>query len=341
MEGTKVFWENDHKTLRVNLVGRIDALTAKGLEKQVLGALEGLSNASCIVDAGKLGYIASAGIRILIELANRCTTVKIIDVTRDIYDIFSMTGITNLMTVERHIRSIQPPPPGMLLRKDPDGDVYRGTDELAIKLFPAETSLEDVMHQWELSRLAVSQGIPTPIAFEVVSCRDAYGMIFENIHGKTLAQLYREQPDGITDEIRKLAALIRELHHCHIAEGALPDMDKRIRRELEQSTVLSENERLGLLRLMESLQRKDAFVYGNLRLQNVLLQEGQLVLLDMTRCGRGSPVLDLQITASALCADGHGEIWKQFFAVYTENVDPLTRDKMRKILNPGLKPWWQ
>ena len=341
MDGNQIFWEDDHKTLRVILTGRIDTVKAKELEAQVENALEGLSNASCLVDAGKLGYIASAGIRVLMELAKRCKEVKIFDVTRDIYDIFSMTGVTNLVTVERRIRSIQPPSPGTLLRKDRDGDVYRGTDELTVKLFPPEVTQEEALRKWELSRLAVSQGIPTPIAFEVVSCKDAYGMIYENIHGQTLAELYEEQPDTVMGEIRRLAALIRELHHCHIAEGVLCDMDERIRQELKHNDSLSEKEKQGLLTLMESLRRKDAFLYGNLRLQNVLLQDNKLVLLDMTRCGRGSPILDLQIAASCMCTDGHAGVWNAFFSAYTEKVDPLAREKMQKILNPGLKIWWK
>ncbi|MCR5788789.1 MAG: phosphotransferase [Lachnospiraceae bacterium] len=341
MEGTDIRWDNEKNTLYVTFAGRIDSLTTQGLDRKISFALEGHVNPSCVVDAEKLGYISSAGIRILIGLAGQCRDMKIVGVSMDVYDIFSMTGLTNLVSVERRIRKIRQPVPGMLLSREKEADIYRDTEDLVIKIFHPEISLEEVQRRWKLSNVATSHGIPSPIAFEVVSCNGSYGIIYEKMHGRTLDELWRERPDDMEDEIRLFSELMTRMHHCQIREQELPDIAERTLREIERTKILAEDEKRFMKHLIGSLGRKDIFVCGNLRLNNVLLQDGRLMILDLTRAGRGNPVLDLQFTASAMCEDGHAAFWKRLFARYAGKLAPERRYILESALDPGIRPWWK
>ena len=242
-------------------------MATKGLEKRFTAALEGRHNASCIVDAEKLGYISSAGIRILIGLRKLCRNVKIIGVSLDIYDIFSMTGVTNLMTVERRIRKIRMPMPGMLISKGVDADVYHETEELALTLFAPGIPIEEAQRRCELSKIAISHGIPTPIAFEVVSCEDRYGIIYEHIHGQTLEALWKERGDKLNEEAQMLADLMRMVHRCAIGKEELPDAGERILTEIKENTTLTKEQRSALLHLTKSLRPADIFEVSQLIVQ--------------------------------------------------------------------------
>ena len=341
MEETKIYWDENQTTLHVDLAGHIDSLTSKTLQKQLKQAVEGREKKALVMDAENLGYISSAGIRIIVDLRQQFEDMKIVRVSREIYDIFSMTGVTNMLPVERSIHEIKKPAETELLAREEDGAIYHYSAEQDVKLFDPEISPDEVMHRWKLSRIAVSQGIPTPIAFDVVACEDRYGIVYQHTDGVTLADVFEERPDDMEEELTMLAKLLDKLHHSTLEEGVLPDAAERMLSELKEENALSEEDRMALIRLVQSLKRQDTFVVGSLRLGNVLLQNGRLLLLDLTRCGRGNPVIDLQLTASAMNADGHGKVWDQLLSRYMEKKNPEMKTRLEAVLRPGIRPWWQ
>ncbi|MBQ7678661.1 MAG: phosphotransferase [Butyrivibrio sp.] len=99
-------------------------------------------------------------------------------------------------------------------------------------------------------------------------------------------------------------------------------------------------EKKTLTRLAGTLHPADYFIFGNLRLDNILVRDGKLYIKDLTRCGRGNPVLDLQMAASAMNADGHGAFWTRLFARYTEGFTQEFRTRLEHELQPQIGPWW-
>ncbi len=95
-----------------------------------------------------------------------------------------------------------------------------------------------------------------------------------------------------------------------------------------------------LMQLIGRLPAADDFVLGNLRLSNVLVHEGRLMFMDLTRCGWGNPILDLQAAISAMFADGHGAFWKKFFARYTMKMEEDKKKLLERLLDPAIRPWW-
>ena len=104
--------------MNVALFGRIDSVSAPEVARKLETALEGYSNMAVVVDVEKLGYISSAGLRVLLDLKKVCDDMKVINVSLDIYDILTMTGFTKFMDVERRIRKIRQPAPGELISAD-------------------------------------------------------------------------------------------------------------------------------------------------------------------------------------------------------------------------------
>ena len=82
--------------------GRIDAVTAPELDKQLTPQLEGISD--LIFDLKAVTYISSAGLRILLaaELAmeKRAGSIKIIHPSPYVLEILEMTGFSDMVAVE-------------------------------------------------------------------------------------------------------------------------------------------------------------------------------------------------------------------------------------------------
>ncbi len=340
MEGTEIRWEETENALHVLLAERIDAASRQELEDKFSKALDGRENVSILINAEKLSYISSAGIRVLVGLRKVSRDIRIFHVSQEIYDILNATGITDMLPVERRIREINVPSADLLIREESDGEIYRWEEDLAVKIYRAGVSFEEVQRKSLLLGKAASYGVPTTSVYEIVSCGEKTGMIYEYPYGKTLEELWLMRPDRMQEEIEMLSELMYTLHHRVIGEGDLPDVSERMLSELEENSTLSEDQKKKLTELAKNHSGGDVFVYGNLRLGNIVLDEDRLVLLDMSRCGRGDAILDLQAALSAMNEDGHASFWRNFFVRYAELMDQKERSIAEETLDSSLKTWW-
>ena len=88
-------------SLTVELIGRLDTTTAPRLEGELNDALPGVSN--LVLDLGKLEYISSAGLRVLLsaqKIMNKQGEMKLIHVNDTVLEIFDVTGFSDILTIE-------------------------------------------------------------------------------------------------------------------------------------------------------------------------------------------------------------------------------------------------
>ncbi len=87
--------------LCISLEGRLDTTTAPELEKILSGSLEGVTDLT--FDMGKLDYLSSAGLRILLgaqKQMNKQGSMKVTNVNETIMEIFEVTGFADILTIE-------------------------------------------------------------------------------------------------------------------------------------------------------------------------------------------------------------------------------------------------
>ena len=88
----------DGANLNVALVGRLDAVTAIELDKNLSAEISATDNLT--IDLKDLVYIASAGLRILLKLKKRMDiqgAMKVINLSREVREVFDMTGFSDLL----------------------------------------------------------------------------------------------------------------------------------------------------------------------------------------------------------------------------------------------------
>ena len=87
--------------LTVELVGRLDAVTAPQLEKELNASLDGVK--SLKFDFAQLEYIASAGLRVLLvaqKRMNKQGSMVIKNVSEEVKEVLDMTGFINFLQIE-------------------------------------------------------------------------------------------------------------------------------------------------------------------------------------------------------------------------------------------------
>ena len=83
------------------LEGELDTLSSQNLEDQMDSLLSDTEN--IVVDLAGVGYITSAGLRILLQMQKdmmKKGTMKIIHVSEDLMEIFEVTGFNEILTIE-------------------------------------------------------------------------------------------------------------------------------------------------------------------------------------------------------------------------------------------------
>ena len=91
----------DGKTLNVALEGRLDTVTAPELEASLREDLEKADN--LVLDFGKLDYISSAGLRVLLSAHKSMAGkggMKVTNVNEIVNEVFEVTGFSDILTIE-------------------------------------------------------------------------------------------------------------------------------------------------------------------------------------------------------------------------------------------------
>ena len=91
---------SEGSALTVSLVGRLDAVTALELDKDLSAALGGVDDLT--LDLADLEYISSAGLRTLLKIQkkmDRQGSMKICNVRENVREVLDMTGFSNFLTI--------------------------------------------------------------------------------------------------------------------------------------------------------------------------------------------------------------------------------------------------
>lgn len=93
--------KKDNGTTVLEIEGRLDTATAPELEKTING--EGDELKSLVLDFEGVKYISSAGLRVLLgaqKKMNSQGSMELINVNKDIMDIFEMTGFADFLVIK-------------------------------------------------------------------------------------------------------------------------------------------------------------------------------------------------------------------------------------------------
>ena len=91
----------DGTALTLALEGRLDTTTAPQLEKEINDSADGMT--ALTLDLGKLDYVSSAGLRVLLAAQKRMNkqgSMVVKNVCEDIMEVLEITGFADILTIE-------------------------------------------------------------------------------------------------------------------------------------------------------------------------------------------------------------------------------------------------
>ena len=212
----------ENGVLTVYPEGNIDSNNAEEFGRELEAIRNENPSGSLVLDLDELRYISSAGLRQILRLRKKEKSLKLINVSSEIYEIFDMTGFSEMMEIEKAYRRFSVE--GCeVIGEGSNGIVYRINPDTIIKVYKNPDALEDIKKERELARTALVLGINTAIPYDVVKVGDKYGSVFELLSAKSLTKLIVSDPDNIEKYVHIFIDLLKEIHSTPVKEGLLPD----------------------------------------------------------------------------------------------------------------------
>ena len=288
-----VSYRVDKDILYVAVEGRIDASNAAEAEEKIFRIKNDNPGKHTVVDADKLAYISSAGLRVILRLRKEEPKLAIINVASDVYEVFDMTGFTDMVTVEKAYQRMSVE--GCeFIAKGANGAVYRYDNETILKTYFAKDALPEIKQERENARKAFVLGINTAIPYGIVRVDDGYGTVTELLNATSVTKLIRNNPDDMSEAVTYYVDMLKSIHAIKVDDGEVPDMKETALAWADfVAPHLSEEHGKKLRALIEAVPKQNTLMHGDYHTNNIMVQNGEPVLIDMDTLCMGHPVFEL------------------------------------------------
>lgn len=288
-----VTYRIDKDILYIAVEGRIDASNAAEAEEKIFNIKNDNTGKHIVVDADKLEYISSAGLRVILRLRKEEPKLAIINVAPDVYEVFDMTGFTDMVTVEKAYQRMSVE--GCeFIAKGANGAVYRYDAETILKTYFAKDALPEIKQERENARKAFVLGINTAIPYGIVRVDDGYGTVTELLNATSVTKLIRQNPDDMTQASKYYIDMLKSIHALEVADGEVPDMKETALAWADfVAPHLPEEQGKKLRALVEAVPKQNTLMHGDYHTNNIMVQNGEPLLIDMDTLCMGHPVFEL------------------------------------------------
>jgi uncharacterized protein (TIGR02172 family) len=277
----------------VLLDGRLDASSAPSLEARL--ATDGIRE--LVLDFAACPFVSSCGIRTVLMAHRRMASAGGHLVARSlppaVREIFDMTGLSSIIAISKPTREISLD--GLeLLSQGVCGECFRLDAETVVKLYREGVAPDVAEQEKRYAKAAFVMGIPTAISYDVVSCGTRSGIVFELLDAELFSAVIRRDIGNIDLHARRLSDLARILHASRGDRAVLTDLKDRFRGYIRQiGDVLTPEETEFMLDRLEAVPDAETCVHFDLHSSNIMVQNGELVIIDMGDFSIGSNMFDL------------------------------------------------
>lgn len=329
----------DNSVLVIPLAGKIDSTNAADVGRDIARQRAEREHQAVIFDAKKLTFISSAGLRVIMQVikeekVQKHAQVSMIEVAKEVYDVLEMTGFTEFMTVQKAYREIRLEG-SELIAEGFFGKVYRMDEETIVKVYgEGEASIPLIKREQSRAKKAFVKGIPTAIAYDIVRVGNQYGSVFELLQARSFNDWAREYEadKAQLDELMHLYVdCLKQVHATEMEGGELPMARDNMLASLSALQVCLPVEILDRLReLLAALPDDDHVIHGDFQMKNVLLCDGEPMLIDMETLCTGQPIFDLQglyVTYKSFTEDDPNNAM-EFLGIHKETTDYIWQQIM-------------
>lgn len=289
-------------TLTLTLTGRLDGATASVFTEALERALPEAAVQRLVLDLDACTYISSAGLREVLRaqklLSVRQGQVALTNVSREVQHILELTGLSRLLPIRPKVREISLD--GLeFMSAGVCGECYRLDNETIVKLYHEGVAPEIASQEKAFATAAFVLGVPTAISYDVVSCGARTGIVYEMLEAQLFSAVIRDEPEHVDRHAATLARVAQTIHATPADPAVFPDLKARFRGYIDQMDFFLPPEDLALLHeRLSSMPEAETCVHFDIHSSNIMIRDGEPVIIDMGDFSRGSYLFDLGLLAT-------------------------------------------
>lgn len=319
-------------TLTIELGDRIDTNNAADTEKEIFALTNEQKPDSVVLDAKNLTYISSVGLRVVLKLKKTISNTRMENVSLEVYDILSMTGFTDIMDVKKAMREISIEGCEMIGRGG-HGSVYRIDGDTIVKVYNEGEPFDEIEREIAYAKKAFVYGIPTAISYDIVTCGKCFGVVFELINADTLTNRLNAEPEDFDNYAKKYCEVVQKLHTTEADTTIFSNVKDLYNKWVDDMSIYYNEKEIALLHdIINSIPDRNTFIHGDIHPKNMMVQDGELLLIDMADLTYGHPIFDYAGIALTHVMSGRNdpEMTKRVIGVDYNTALALWENLLRK-----------
>ena len=123
---------------------------------------------------------------------------------------------------------------------------------------------------------------------------DGYGTVTELLNATSVTKLIRNNPEDMSLAVKYYVDMLKSIHAVEVEDGEVPDM-KEIALDWANFVCahIPEDQGKKLRALIEAVPKQNTLMHGDYHTNNIMVQNGEPLLIDMDTLCMGHPVFEL------------------------------------------------
>ena len=159
----------------------------------------------------------------------------------------------------------------------------------------AETTIESLEKEIEISKKALEIGVKTPKVLDIVELTDGkLGIIYEYIENKkSIARACSEDLDNIDYYMKRFANISKDLHSKKCDKNKFESIELRVREQIQNRDILNSSQKNKALKLLDSINETYTCIHGDFQTGNFIITIDQEYAIDLGGIAYGNPDYDI------------------------------------------------
>ena len=158
----------------------------------------------------------------------------------------------------------------------------------------------------------------TAIPYGIVRVGEGYGTVTELLNATSVTKLIRNNPDDLSQAAKYYVDMLKNIHSIEVDDGEVPDMKETALSwaDFVADHIPAEQGRK-LRALIEAVPKRNTLMHGDYHTNNIMVQNGEPLLIDMDTLCMGHPVFELGSMFNAFVGySSSGSFHKPLILIY-------------------------
>ncbi len=189
-------------------------------------------------------------------------------------------------------------------------EVFLFEEGKVLKLFRESVSREQVDKAYRIARFMSEGQISCPKVYDMVRSGDRYGIISEFIDAPALQISIYNGETKRHDAAVKMGHLLKKVHSMKPADFIPPQKEMVADIYERLGDLLSEKTKCDFMDFLDTFPGKGTVLHGDFHENNMMIRNGELILIDMDSLCIGSPLFEFQQSFTVYRADNIPADWR-------------------------------